>query len=42
MGLAIASIPIEGEVQKAPKIHIAALCYILLSLLIGYDNGALL
>ena len=39
---AIASILIEGKVQKAPKIYITALHYILLSLLIEYDSGTLL
>ena len=32
----------KGDVQKAPKIQMAALLYISFSSLRGYDNGALL
>jgi len=39
---AIAWIPMEGDVWKASKIHIVALCHILLSLLSRYESGALL
>ena len=42
MSPVMASIPIKGKVQKVPKIHITALCCILLSLLIGYNSGTLL
>jgi len=42
MSPTIASIPKDGEVQKAPRIHIAAFYCILLSLLSRYDSNALL
>jgi len=38
----IGLMPKNSEVQKVPKIQIVALCYILLSLLIGYERDALL
>jgi len=38
----MASIPIDGDVQKAPRIHNTAHCCILLSSLKEYDNGTLL
>ena len=42
MSLAMASIPMKGDMQKASKVHIMALHYIMLSLLIEYKSGALL
>ena len=39
---AIASIPVDGEVQKAPNIYNTALLYMFLSTLSGYDSGTLL
>ena len=42
MSLAMASIPMKGDMWKATKIYIAALHCILLSLLSGYDSGTLL
>jgi len=38
----IALIPNEGEIQNAPSIQIAALYYMTLRTLSGYDNEALL
>jgi len=42
MSPAIASIPINGDMQKVPKIYITALCCILLNLLKGYNSSTLL
>jgi len=42
MILAMASIPSEGEVLNAPKIQMAALLYILLSIFMWYEIRALL
>ena len=39
---AIASIPVDGEVQKASNIHNAALLYMFLSTSSGYDSRTLL
>jgi len=38
----MASIPLEGKVQKVPDIHKAALLCIFLSILRGYSRDALL
>jgi len=38
----MALMPNEGEVQKAPNIHIEAFCYIFLSSLSRYAKEALL
>jgi len=42
MSPTIALIPMDGEVQKAPRIYIMARCCILLNLLKGYNSGTLL
>ena len=42
MSPVIALIPMDGEVQKAFRIHIIALYCILLNLLRRYDSSALL
>ena len=38
---AIASMPYEGNVLNAPRIHKAALLWSLPNVFNGYDNGAL-
>ena len=40
--LAIALTPKDGEVQNILRIQMVALCYIWLSTLSGYNNGAFL
>jgi len=42
MRLVMASMSEEGDIWKAPRIHKAALFYILLSTLRRYESGALL
>jgi len=42
MRLAIALIPVDGEVKNAPNIYKATLCCIFLSTLKEYDSSTLL